>query len=471
MISRRAALSAAAGTLAPVGLVAAACPATATPSADGPPGPRQAPPPSGGDDLAALRDAMPAAGALVLGAGVYQLSGPLTVGPAQDLIGAGGNLADAATTLRATAPEAGVVVTDSAGISGNLLIDGAGIAQAPFVRAFGAGAAQRTFLNLSVIGSAADNVLVTGAQNDTWLGCNAQEAARDNLVLDQGAGGHAFVRCEFNAAGRYGLRCDREVSGGPYAVPTDNTFDHCLFERENTASGTGVTQAFLPAVDALTFTACSFWATQAATGPRIDVPGGSGTVTIVGGRVQGASPGDGGTGLRLGDGSRVVLAAQPRLENLAVGIELVAGNPTVHVLGAVFWSGVGRRYAGAGRPDTSVLTPTDHPVQITRDEPGDRALTVGRGGEPGMRLTLGADGSLAWGDGATYVPTARLFAGAAPGVLSMPPGQALQSGRGPTPARPPAAAVGPGAVFYDTTLRRPIWSDGAVWTDATGAPV
>jgi hypothetical protein len=53
----------------------------------------------------------------------------------------------------------------------------------------------------------------------------------------------------------------------------------------------------------------------------------------------------------------------------------------------------------------------------------------------------------------------------------MPPEQALQSGRGPTPARPPAAAAGPGAVFYDTTLRRPIWSDGAVWTDATGAPV
>ncbi|WP_345423422.1 hypothetical protein [Actinomycetospora chlora] len=46
MISRRAALSVAAGTLAPVGLVAAACPATATPgAAPGPPGPRQAPPP------------------------------------------------------------------------------------------------------------------------------------------------------------------------------------------------------------------------------------------------------------------------------------------------------------------------------------------------------------------------------------------------------------------------------------------
>ncbi|GAA4809405.1 hypothetical protein GCM10023200_53990 [Actinomycetospora chlora] len=405
----------------------------------------------------------------MLGAGVYQLSGPLRVGPAQDLLGAGGNLAGAATTLRCTAPEAGVVVTDSAGISGNLLIDGAGVAQAPFVRAFGGGAAQRTFLNLSVVGSAADNVLVAGAQNDTWIGCNAQEAARDNLVLDQGAGGHAFVRCEFNAAGRYGLRCDREIAGGPYAVPTDNTFDHCLFERES-SSGTGVSQAFLPAVDALTFTACSFYATAASTGPRLDVPGGSGTVTIVGGRIQGSSPADGGTGLRVGDASRVVLAAQPRFEALAAGIELVAGNPTVHVLGAVFWNGVGTRYTGAGRPDTSVLTPTDHPVQITRDLPGDRALTVARGGEPGMRLTLGADGSLGWGDGSDYVPRTRLFAGA-PGVLSMPPEQALQSGRGPTPARPDARVAGPGATFYDTTLRRPVWSDGAVWTDASGAPV
>lgn len=38
-------------------------------------------------------------------------------------------------------------------------------------------------------------------------------------------------------------------------------------------------------------------------------------------------------------------------------------------------------------------------------------------------------------------------------------------------ARPPAVAVGAGCQMYDTTLFRPIWSDGSVWRDAMGTAV
>lgn len=40
-----------------------------------------------------------------------------------------------------------------------------------------------------------------------------------------------------------------------------------------------------------------------------------------------------------------------------------------------------------------------------------------------------------------------------------------------TAARPSASAVGAGATIYDTTLGKPIWSNGTVWKDAAGTTV
>lgn len=42
---------------------------------------------------------------------------------------------------------------------------------------------------------------------------------------------------------------------------------------------------------------------------------------------------------------------------------------------------------------------------------------------------------------------------------------------GTTAERPDPAAVGKGYQYYDTTLSKPIWSNGTAWTDATGATV
>ncbi|CAM3540613.1 right-handed parallel beta-helix repeat-containing protein [Occultella aeris] len=41
----------------------------------------------------------------------------------------------------------------------------------------------------------------------------------------------------------------------------------------------------------------------------------------------------------------------------------------------------------------------------------------------------------------------------------------------PTVSRPTAASVGIGGNLYDTTLHKPIWSDGSAWRDAAGAVV
>lgn len=47
----------------------------------------------------------------------------------------------------------------------------------------------------------------------------------------------------------------------------------------------------------------------------------------------------------------------------------------------------------------------------------------------------------------------------------------VRAGQSATGARPSAAAVGPGAQWFDATLARPIWSDGTIWRDAAGASV
>lgn len=47
----------------------------------------------------------------------------------------------------------------------------------------------------------------------------------------------------------------------------------------------------------------------------------------------------------------------------------------------------------------------------------------------------------------------------------------INASKGATGSRPSAATAGQGTQFYDTTLSKPIWSDGTNWRDAAGAIV
>lgn len=40
-----------------------------------------------------------------------------------------------------------------------------------------------------------------------------------------------------------------------------------------------------------------------------------------------------------------------------------------------------------------------------------------------------------------------------------------------TAARPSAATAGDGMMIYDTTINKPLWSDGTVWRDSAGTAV
>lgn len=90
-------------------------------------------------------------------------------------------------------------------------------------------------------------------------------------------------------------------------------------------------------------------------------------------------------------------------------------------------------------------------------------------GDSNDRLSLLTDGRVIWGPGnaAGDVQLSRLAAG----VVGTGPAQAIRTGLNATASRPSASTVGQGSQFYDTTLHKPIWSDGSTWRDATGTAV
>jgi hypothetical protein len=98
-----------------------------------------------------------------------------------------------------------------------------------------------------------------------------------------------------------------------------------------------------------------------------------------------------------------------------------------------------------------------------------KLLHIRRFTDTGDRFVIDGFGLQQWGtgDGTFDVRLEHLAAG----VIGVGAGQAIRTGVGATGSRPSAVTVGAGSMFYDTTLSKPIWSNGTVWKDATGTNV
>jgi hypothetical protein len=142
-----------------------------------------------------------------------------------------------------------------------------------------------------------------------------------------------------------------------------------------------------------------------------------------------------------------------------------------------------------------VYSITSYDTAVTNDETnifntsGYEAITLGDGGyfssrksgndrvyrsyanaDTNEKFSIDRDGIHRWGAGgagATDVALLRTVAN----VLELAGDDCFRTGLNTTANRPTAATVGVGCQFYDTTLRKPIWSDGAVWRDAAGTAV
>jgi hypothetical protein len=100
----------------------------------------------------------------------------------------------------------------------------------------------------------------------------------------------------------------------------------------------------------------------------------------------------------------------------------------------------------------------------------DQSFRTFVGADSVARLIIDGDGALEWGPGGAGASDIKLER-TGNSVLSLGADDVFKTGQNVTGSRPSAATVGAGAQFYDTTLSKPIWSNGTVWKDAAGNTV
>lgn len=114
-------------------------------------------------------------------------------------------------------------------------------------------------------------------------------------------------------------------------------------------------------------------------------------------------------------------------------------------------------------------------VQVSGDQ---MTFKLSNGAQlPTVTIPTGPIGTLSMGTvttGPEGAPAQASITGA-PGSqklnLTIPIMASNVAATGITANRPAAATAGEGAVFFDTTLKKPVWSTGTAWVDATGAAV
>lgn len=466
------------GGLAAGGLAGFALAAPADAAADPSAGPVvYGPSPAAGSDsddgpaLQAALYALSGGGTVLLPPGTYHLRTLVYVPTGVDLRGSGGGYAGAATVLRCATADAGLHVWGGGGITGNFIVDGATVATTPFTRGYEGSAVGRTFAALSVRNSAGDGVSCLGSQNDAWYQLTVEKSARDGLVLDQGYGGALFSKCEVSRGGRFNLRIDNQVVGGPYSSPSDNVFHQCIFEY-NEASTQSI--AYLHGGWANKFDHVSFYASQPTVGPVVEVSGGAAELVFEDVTIQSTGNVVGGIGLRVDWGCGVTLAGTAHFQNLdsAIYLRRTAGAPTtdpyVNVLGTPLYYYCTTRVDAdpAALPDGRTAGDYVSRLQVqhleSRLRRADDVAYVSRvEGDRFYAVAETADGRRSWGSGdaAGDVALGRRSVG----VLGVDAGDLFATGYGSAADRPDPTPSAAGALRLNVDAQRLEVSDGSEW--------
>ncbi|MDB5185271.1 MAG: hypothetical protein JWN38_1079 [Candidatus Saccharibacteria bacterium] len=124
---------------------------------------------------------------------------------------------------------------------------------------------------------------------------------------------------------------------------------------------------------------------------------------------------------------------------------------------------------GSGVCDPMLFGEYSSLVSLTRNSSGQPVLRAGLVADTQTRFEINSTAQLRFGSGAAAVDlqVQRVAAG----VLGIGTGIGFRSGVYTTASRPSAVTAGAGTSIYDSTLSKPIWSDGTVWRDAAGTAV
>lgn len=158
------------------------------------------------------------------------------------------------------------------------------------------------------------------------------------------------------------------------------------------------------------------------------------------------------------DGTDVpITATSAAASNIAWGVD-----------GRLRWLGTG------GNPDAALSYVTPGALHLdgtyeVKVPTGQQALKVWKDADTSAALQISRGGTLQWGSGtaAADVTLARLTAA----VIGTAAGQGFRAGTTTTTGRPTPASMGAGTQLFDTDLKKPIWSDGTAWRDASGTAV
>jgi hypothetical protein len=429
----------------------------------------------GDDDTPALQAAMlalEAGGTVRLPPGTYHLRSLLYVPTAVDLRGSGGGCAGNATVLTCMTPEAGIHVWGGGGVTGDFVVDGNSIATAPFTRGYEGSAVGRTFSALSVLNSAEDGVTCLGSQNDAWYLLTVQGAGRDCLVLDQGYGGALFSKCEIATGGRFNLRIDKQVDGGPYSAPSDNLFHQCIIEYNRP---TAQSIAYINGGWANKFDHTSFFASSKTSGPVIDVLGGAVQLVFEDAAIQSTGDTLGGIGIQADFGTGLALSGTTHFQNFDTAVYLRksqgAGDsaPWIDVQGLPLYynctDSVGADAAALG-PNQGYEAFVGHfrteAVQAKRHNADDFTYLSRVGADAYFSVTETAAGTRTWGTGDAPGGDVSLGRRSA-GVLGVAATNLFATGYGTTADRPRPDANSTGAIRLNTDSNQLEVSDGTTW--------
>lgn len=259
------------------------------------------------DDTAALNAALQAARpdastrgpALVqLSGRTYAHSGEIVVPDGVQLNGVGyfsSAAGLAGSVLKATGSSAAVHVRGSGSGLSNLMVDAnvtASVGVHTGGMATGDDGSDHWYANVNITSAVLQNWLIERTQNSVVLNCRSNVAYGEGLVIDRGAGGFVFTRCEFNSA--YigpNLRIGANGAGaGGYPSPTNLMFVNCQAEWR-TSDGPEVQ---IQGGQSLRFHGLSVYHPAAGhTSPLIDVTGGARATFVdilVGGNADRARP-------------------------------------------------------------------------------------------------------------------------------------------------------------------------------------
>jgi hypothetical protein len=425
------------------------------------------------DDTDAIKDAITAAatggGTVMFAAGTYKVSEVIVVPTGVNLWGAGKDCADPplGTAFLCADASSGLAFGTrtggtTGGVSGNFSIDGGGVASTGLYVGM---CVERTFEAINVWDCVV-GILIEAAQNNCFIGVNANNCATICMVLDYGAGGNLFSRCNLNDFGTCALHVKQSgVSPtGAYDYPSHNEWQHGVFERPK-AAATSIVRQEAGGENCLVNCILADNGNLAAN-PLInlapDATHDSARFQMFGGHLFGWSP-HAGSGVSVGAASASFAHVQfIHLVSAFVGL---VGNSVVEV-DDIYLNSVDAWSDNLGSAAATIKKRVGSPLELSAKQAADPAILSLVTGDTGYRFEIDGAGIMYWGSGAAPVDVALYRAAA--GLLHTDHmvrvgGGVVTKVKAGIPADGDLGNAVDGTLVLDSTNHRLYVRDGGAW--------